>query len=294
MHEGERQRSFSMTPAVACVNGEFLPLSEARVPVMDRGFLFADGVYEVIPVYAGKPFTLSEHLARLQRSLSELRIANPHTPEQWRALIADLIRRNEGGDRLVYLQVTRGASEKRGHPFPENTPPTVIGLCQALPTHGEKAHSEGVGVITQPDIRWGRCDIKSIALLPNILATQAAREQNCNETILHRDGRVTEGASSNVFALVGGAVITPPRGPEILSGVTREVLLDLLRGARMSVQERALTLAELRGAAEIWITSATREVLPVTRLDGQAVGSGKPGAVWNKVWALFQDRKRRA
>lgn len=290
-----------MKPAVACVNGEFMPLSEARVPVLDRGFLFADGVYEVIPVYAGRPFTLPEHLQRLERSLAELRIPNPHTPEQWRALIERLIRENEPDDRLapqlapqlVYLQVTRGASSGRGHAFPENVRPTVVGLCNAMPSHGADSLRDGVCAITQPDTRWGRCDIKSIALLPNILATQAAREQNCNESILHRDGRVTEGASSNVFALIDGIVVTTPTGPEILTGITR-VVLELLRGAAVRTAERSMTLEELRGAAEIWLTSATREVLPVTRLDGEPVGDGKPGPVWRKAHTLFQDFKRRA
>ncbi len=283
--------------AIAYVNGEFLPLAEARVPVLDRGFLFADGVYEVVPVYGGKPFTLNEHLRRLDRSLRELRIANPHSSDQWRALIERLIRDNihggDPGDRLVYLQITRGASEKRGHAFPENTTPTVMGLCQALPSHGANALQDGVAAITQPDLRWGRCDIKSIALLPNILATQAAREQGCNEAILHRDGRVTEGASSNVFVINGGNAVTAPQGPEILAGITRDVLLALLRTAKITAQERAPTVAELRAAEEIWITSATREVLAVTQLDGKRVGGGKPGPLWKYVHALFRDFKRR-
>lgn len=290
-----------MNSPVAYVNGEFLPLAQARVPVLDRGFLFADGVYEVIPVYDGKPFTLAEHLQRLERSLSEIRIANPHTREQWTALVQRLIRENipagtPGGrlpSQLVYLQVTRGASSGRGHAFPENIKPTVVGLCNAMPSHGADSLRDGVSAITQPDIRWGRCDIKSIALLPNILATQAAREQNCNETIFHRDGRVTEGASSNVFALIGGIVTTTPRSEEILAGITR-IVLDLLRAASVKTQERSMTLEELRGAPEIWITSATREVLPVTLLDGKPVGDGKPGPLWQQAHTLFQDFKRRA
>lgn len=283
-----------MKPAIAYLNGEFLPLAEARVPVLDRGFLFADGVYEVIPVYAGKPFTLAEHLQRLERSLSEVRIANPHSQDQWRALIERLIAENEPGDRqLVYLQVTRGASSGRGHAFPKDCAPTVVGLCNAMPNHGDDALTRGVSAITQADLRWGRCDIKSIGLLPNVMATQAAREQNCNETILHRDGRVTEGASSNVFTVIGGFVVTTPKSAEILTGITR-IVLELLRSARIKTQERSMTLDELRGAQEIWLTSATREVLPVTRLDGQPVGDGRPGPVWKQAHALFQDFKRGA
>jgi len=270
------------------VNGRFVPLAEARVSVLDRGFLFADGVYEVIPVYGGRPFRLGEHLARLSRSLSELAIANPHDDKGWIALADRLVKDNGGGDKSVYLQVTRGAPEKRAHPFPANTAPTVVGLCNPLVLPDAAALRDGVAAITRPDIRWGRCDIKSIALLANILASQAAREHASNETILHRDGRVTEGASSNVYAVRGGTVITAPKGPEILSGITREALLGLLRLANVPVQERALALDELRSADEIWISSSTREVLAVTTLDGKPVGSGKPGPLWKQTHPQFQ------
>jgi D-alanine transaminase len=280
--------------ATAYVNGAFVPVTEARVSVLDRGFLFADGVYEVIPAYAGRPFALKEHLARLARSLKELQIADPHDTAGWTALAQQLIAHNGGGDCMVYFQVTRGAPAKRGHAFPSGVAPTVVGLCNPLPLPGEVALRDGVGAITRPDLRWGRCDIKSVALLPNILASQAAGEQACNEAILHRDGRVTEGASSNVWAVLGKGVITPPKGPEILSGITRDVLLDALRAARVPVQERRLTLAELRSADEIWLTSSTREVLPVAKLDGDPVGSRKPGPLWKKAYALFQEVKRKA
>jgi len=280
--------------ATAYVNGAFVSLAEARVSVLDRGFLFADGVYEVIPAYGGKSFALREHLARLARSLRELQIANPHSEAEWTDLAQKLMDQNGGGDCMIYFQITRGAPEKRSHAFPLNTPPTVVGLCNALPVPGETALRDGVGAVTRPDIRWGRCDIKSIALLPNILASQAAGEQACNEAILHRDGRVTEGASSNVFAVLGTSVVTPSKGPEILSGITRDVLLEALRAAKVPVQERRLTLNELRSAEEIWLTSSTREVLPVTKLDGDPVGSRKPGALWKKAYALFQDAKRKA
>lgn len=284
--------------AIACVNGEFLPLSQARVPILDRGFLFADGVYEVFAAYRGRPFAQSEHLARLARSLKELAIANPHTPEQWRGIIERLLQENgaqSGADLLVYLQVTRGAPAQRAHPFPAaGTPPTVVGMCSPLPVPGETALRDGVGAITRPDIRWARCDIKSIALLPNVLAVQGAREQNCNEVILHRDGRVTEGGSSNVFAVLGTTVITPSKGPEILPGITRDLLVELLRANKISVQERRLTLTELRSAEEIWLTSSTREVLPVTKLDGDPVGGRKPGPLWKKAYGLFQTAKQDA
>ena len=237
---------------------------------------------------------MTEHLARLTRSLRELQIANPHSDTEWRTLADKLIAKNGGGDCLVYLQVTRGAAATRGHAFPADTKPTVLGLCNALPLPGAVGLRDGVAAITHPDIRWGRCDIKSIALLPNILAIQAAKELACNEAILHRGEHVTEGASSNVFVVLKGGVITPPKGPEILPGITRDLLINALGAAKIPVQERSFTLDELRAAEEIWLTSSTREVLAVTRLDGKAVGNGQPAALWKKAYTLFQDYKRRA
>ena len=281
------------TGPVAYVNGQFVPLAEARVPILDRGFLFGDGVYEVIPAYQARCFALKEHLARLARSLRELSIPNPHTEAEWTQLARRLIDENgAAGDLPVYLQVTRGAPAVRAHAFPADAKPTVVGMCSPLPVPGETALRDGVGAITRPDIRWSRCDIKSIALLPNVLAVQAAREQSCNEVILHRDGRVTEGGSSNVFAVLGTSVVTPSKGPEILPGITRDLLVELLRANRIPLQERRLTLTELRSAEEIWLTSSTREVLPVTRLDGEPVGGRKPGALWKKAYALFQAAKQ--
>ena len=281
-------------PETAYVNGQWLPLAEARVPVLDRGFLFADGVYEVVPAYAGRGFRVAEHLQRLARSLSELRISNPHSEKEWAALLKKLFAENGRGNLLAYLQVTRGAPEKRGHPFPEDTAPTVVALCHPLPALAEAARRDGVSALTAPDIRWGRCDIKSIALLPNILATQSARESDCNEAILHRDGRVTEGASSNVFIVVQGRVVTPPPGPDILRGVTRDLVIELLRESGAKVSEENFSVDALRKADEIWLTSASREVLPVTRLDGKAVGAGKPGPLWTQAWQQLQAFKARS
>ena len=272
-----------------------MPLAQATVPLLDRGFLFADGVYEVIPVYGRRAFALDRHLARLARSLRELAIANPHDDAAWTALVHQLIEANvpsAGTEQLVYLQVTRGAPAKRAHTFPLDTPPTVIGMSNALPAPDPAALRDGVAALTLADARWARCDIKSIALLPNVLATQAAREALCNEAILHRDGRVTEGSSSNVFAVLGDTVVTPAKGHEILPGVTRDLLIELLRAAGIAVQERRLTLAELRSAGEIWLTSSSREVLPVTTLDGAPIGGGKPGPLWHTAWELLQAKKR--
>ncbi|HUR42213.1 MAG TPA: D-amino acid aminotransferase [Verrucomicrobiae bacterium] len=281
--------------SIAYVGGQYLPLGEARVPILDRGFLFGDGVYEVCAVYQGRAFALADHLQRLSHSLRELAIANPHTDAQWTAIVHRLIKDNApvtGNDLMVYLQVTRGAPPVRQHAFPAGTPPTVVGMCSALPIPGEAALRDGVGAITRADNRWGRCDIKSTALLANVLAVHAAREQGCNEAILHRDGRVTEGGSSNVFAVLGTSVITPSKSPEILSGITRDLLVAQLRANKIPVQERRLTLTELRSAEEIWLTSSTREVLPVTRIDGEPVGGRKPGPLWKKAYALFQAIKK--
>ena len=280
--------------AIAYVNGAWLPVSQASVSILDRGFLFADGVYEVVPVYAGRAFQLREHLQRLARSLKEIRIADPHTESEWTALFEQLIARNRAlaadGNLMVYVQVTRGVGEKRGHPFPEKVKPTIVGMCNPLPSPTDAMRRDGVAAITMPDIRWHRCDIKSLALLPNVLAVQSAREADCNEAILHRDGRVTEGASSNVFCVFGDGIVTPPLGPDILPGVTR-LLLEALERTRHRVTERELTLEELRCADEIWITSSTREVLAVTKLDGRPVGNGKPGPKWNEANQLYQASK---
>jgi D-alanine transaminase len=279
---------------IAFVNGAWVPVSQASVSILDRGFLFADGVYEVVPVYGGRGFQLREHLQRLARSLKEIRIPDPHTEAEWTALCAELIARNRGlaadGNLMVYLQVTRGVGERRGHPFPEKVKPSIIGMCNPLPVPTELARRDGVAAMTMPDIRWHRCDIKSLALLPNVLAVQAARDADCNEAILHRDGRITEGASSNVFSVFGDGIVTPPLGSDILPGVTR-LLVELLERNHHPVTERALTLEELRIADEIWLTSATREVLPVTKLDGRPVGSGKPGPKWKEAFQLFQAHK---
>lgn len=281
-----------MSEPIAYLNGHWLPLSQAKVSVLDRGFLFADGVYEVLASYGGRLLGELEHLERLERSLAELKIRNPHTRSEWQAIFARLVREYGGGDLVVYLQITRGAAAGRSHAFPPDLTPTVVAYCSPLPSPSAEARANGVAAITMPDLRWGRCDIKSIALLANVLGTQRAKEAGANEAILHRDGRVTEGSSSNVFIVQNGTVLTTPDSAEILSGITRN-LLTRLQGSGVAVTARHFTLDELRAADEVWITSSTREVLAVTTLDGKAVGSGKPGPLYAKAYALFQDLKRR-
>ena len=265
------------------LNGDFVPEGEAKVSVLDRGFMFGDGVYEVIPAYGGRLFSLEAHLDRLDRSLAGIRLSNPLTREAWREVLAELVARNGGGDLGVYLQVTRGVAP-RDHAFPAAASPTVVALCSAI----RPAGPEGVAAITARDIRWDLCHIKATTLLPNALLRQQAAEAGAVEAILYRDGVVTEGAASNVFVVRGGEVATPPKSAQILPGITRDLLVGLLAAAGRPCRERIVRLEELGLADEIWLTSSTREVVPVTRLDGSPVGDGRPGPRWREAAALYQ------
>lgn len=272
------------------LNGEFLPLDQARVPVMDRGFLFGDGVYEVIPVYDRRIFRLEAHLARLSASLEGIRLANPHTPAQWRALIDRVVAGAEWPDQGVYLQVTRG-SGPRDHVFPAEVRATVFIMAQPLPMPSAEAVERGVAVISAPDNRWLRCDLKTTSLLPNVLLRQLSVDAGCAETVLLRDGWLTEGAASSVFAVLDGVIVAPPESALILPGVTHDVVLELARRAAMPLAQAPISVAALRGAEEVWLASSTKEVIAVTRLDGHPVGKGVPGPVFRRMHALYQDYK---
>lgn len=274
---------------VVYLNGEFRPIDQACVSVLDRGFLFGDGVYEVVPAYGGHLFRLDAHLARLDNSLAGIRLENPHSHAQWGDLLDDLVDRNGGGDQVVYLQVTRGAAV-RDHAFPALVQPTVFAMSNAWASHRS---TSGVKAITARDIRWELCNIKAIALLPNALLRQEAVEAGATEAILHRYGVVTEGAASNVFVVSGGEVATPPKSAQLLPGITRDLVVDLLYEARVPCDERPVSLQELRGAEEIWISSSSRELVPVVELDGRPVGNACPGQVWEIADGLYQDYKRR-
>jgi D-alanine transaminase len=276
--------------SIVYLNGSFVPMDEARVPVLDRGFIFGDGVYEVVPVYARRPFRLAEHLRRLQYSLDQIRMRNPYTDQEWSRLILELIARCPHDDQGLYLQVTRGVA-KRDHAFPQDARPTVFMMTNRLSTPTPEMVTRGVPAITAADNRWLRCDIKSIALLGNVLMRQLAVEAGANETIMLREGQLTEGSASNVFAVSRGVILTPPKSHLILPGTTYDVILELAQQAGMPVEVRAVSEAELRAADEIWLTSATREVLAVTRLDGKAVGSGEPGPGFRRMHALFTQFK---
>ena len=267
---------------IVYLNGEFLPLRLAKISVLDRGFLFGDGVYEMIPVFGGKPLRLSEHLDRLKNSLTGIRMASPLDEGQWVAIFNRLISGKQ--DQSIYLQITRGEGTKRDHAFPVGVAPTVFAMCTPIapiPASGAKA-------ITLPDIRWQWCNIKAITLLANVLQRQQALDEGCAEAILLRDGYVMEGAASNVFAVVDGVLLTPPKGNFILPGITRDLVVELAQANAMALEQRSTSLEELRVAEEVWLTSSMREVLPVVELDGRKVGNGQPGPVWARMNALYQ------
>jgi D-alanine transaminase len=275
----------------AYLNGSFLPLEDACVPVMDRGFLFGDGVYEVIPVYGGRLFRLAQHLQRLQNSLDGVRIGNPLTANAWRELLEELVSRNPGSNQAVYLQVTRGAAPKRDHAFPADVRPTVFAMSNPLPEARDIAGEHGIHAITLPDIRWQHCNIKAITLLPNIMLRQQAIEADTAEAILIKGGYATEGAASNIFIVHNGVLVTPPKGPALLPGITRDLIIELAADNAVPYRETGISEAVLHAADEIWLTSSTREISPVVRLDNTVVGDGRPGPVWKHMINLFQAYK---
>ena len=278
---------------IAYLNGEYLPPEKACISPMDRGFLFGDGVYEVIPSYGGKLFLLDAHLERLGQSLAAIRLPDPTPDGGWPVMLERLLQENPGADRAVYLQVTRGAAP-RDHAFPAHATATVFAMVSPIAPQGPAVAGAGVSAITAADERWGRCDIKSVALLANVLARQQAAERAAFEAILLRDGRLTEGAASNVFVVTDGVVRTTPLGPAILPGITRAFLLGVLRAGGRDCREEPVPEVELRAADEIWLTSSTKEVLPVTRLDGQPVGAGRPGPVWREALDRYRQARYRA
>lgn len=273
------------------LNGDFLAPERARVSVFDRGFVFGDGVYEVIPVFGGRLFRLPQHLVRLDNSLREIRLANPLPAAEWQRIFQHLVDIQGGGDLSIYLEITRGPAP-RDHAFPAQVTPTVFAYATPLKYPPKEQVEQGVPAVTAPDIRWLRCDIKAIALLPNVLLRSQALGAGAAEAILVRDGFMTEGAASNIFVIRNGRALTPPKGPLILPGVTRDLVLELAQAHGVPCAEAAVTEAELRSADEVWMTSSTKEVLAITRLDGKPVGSGKPGPLHARLLALYRDYKR--
>jgi D-alanine transaminase len=276
---------------ICYLNGEYLPLADARVSPMDRGFLFGDGAYEVIPVYSRKPFREVEHLNRLQATLDGIRLPNPHTLGEWQERIARIIAEAPSEDQSIYLQVTRGADAKRDHAFPKGVAQTTFIMSAALVPPPAEVRAKGVAAFTVFDNRWLRCDLKTVALLANVLLRQQAIDQGGAECILLRDGFLTEGAASNIFVVKDGVLLAPPKSHLILPGITYDVVLELAAAHGLAYEIREIHEDELRSADELWMTSSTKEVTPITRLDDKPVGAGVPGPEAARMHAWYQDYK---
>jgi len=272
------------------LNGTLMPIEEAKVPVLDRGFIFGDGVYELVPVYSRVPFRLEEHLARLERSLELVRIRNPYARAEWRDILLEVIRRQPFEDQGVYFQVTRGVA-KRDHAFPKDAVPTVFVMSNPLLTPPRELVERGAAALTAVDERWLHCDIKSISLIGNCLLRQVSADAGAVETILFRDGRLTEASASNVFVVRQGVILSPPKSNLILPGITYEVIAELARAAALPFEYRDLSRDEVFTADEIWVTSSSKEVLAVVTLEGKLVGEGRPGPLFRRMHALYQDFK---
>ncbi len=275
---------------IVYLNGTLLPLEEAKISVLDRGFIYGDGVYEVIPVYRRQPFRLPQHLARLQHSLDGIRLANPHAGGEWQALVAALVARQDFDDQAVYLQVTRGVA-KRDHTFPKDVPPTVFMMSNPLPAPSAEQVERGVAVITAEDNRWRRCDLKTVSLVGNVLMRQLAADAGALETVMFRDGFLTEASASNVLVVRGGTIVSPPKDNLILPGITYDAVLDFAREAGLPCEVRPVPKAEALAADEMWLTSSTKEVLAVTTVDGRPFRGGAPGPMFRRMHALFQQHK---
>ena len=274
------------------LNGKLLPAEQATVSVLDRGFIFGDGVYELVPVYSRVPFRLDEHLARLERSLGETRIRNPHSRAEWRSHIYKLIDAQDFDDQSVYFQVTRGVA-KRDHAFPKAAEPTVFMMSNPLVNPLPAQLESGAAAVSAPDNRWLRCDIKSISLIGNVLLRQLSAEAGAAETILFRNGKLTEASASNVFIVRRGVIQSPPKTNLILPGITYDVIVELARANGLPLEFREIPEAEVRSADEVWVSSSSKEVLAIVELDGKRVGDGRPGPVFRRMHQLYQEFKQK-
>jgi len=272
---------------IAWLNGAFLPLNEARISPLDRGFLFADAVYEVLPVYDDRPFLFNAHIGRLERSLAAIGMEPPMTRAAWASLLQELVQRNGGGQQFVYIQVSRGAEFGRNHAPDPTLKPTIFLMASPLTLLEDQVREKGVAAVTVADERWKRCDIKSTSLLPNILAKGAAARAGATEAILLADGYLREGSSSAVLTVRDGAIYAPPEGPEILPSTTRALALKLAADLGIAIHIQSVTEASLREADEVMLGFATRGVLPVCQIDGSPVGTGRPGPVWTRLNEAF-------
>lgn len=280
--------------SIAYLNGQLLPIEEAKVPALDRGFLFGDGVYEVIPVYAGRLFRFKQHIARLENSLRGIRLPMKQTLQDWANICHQLIEQNALNNASIYLQITRGAYTERNHDFPADPTPTIFAMITALPKV-QPAPSDkdlrGISAITAEDIRWQRCDIKAITLLANCMLKQQALECGANDTILVRGGVAFEATSSNLFIVRDGVIITPPLSEHLLPGITRDFVLWLAEQHGILTEQRLIPEHELLQADEIWLTSSTKEIRPVTRLNDVTIGDGTAGPVWRQMYDHYQQLK---
>ncbi len=275
---------------IVYLNGDYLPLEDAKISVLDRGFIYGDGVYELVPVYRRQPFRLPHHLARLQRSLDGIRLANPHNDAQWTAIIGELVAKQPFDDQGVYFQVTRGVA-KRDHAFPQGVPPTVFMMSNPLATPSKEQIERGVAVVTAEDNRWRRCDLKTISLVGNVLMRQLAADAGAIETVMFRDGLLTEASASNVLVVIDGKIVAPPKDNLILPGITYDAAVEFALEAGLPFESRPVTRAQALAADEMWLTSSTKEVLAVTTVDGKPFAGGVPGPAFRRMHALYQRHK---
>jgi len=281
----------SSVPNIVFLNGQYLPVEEATVSVMDRGFLFGDGVYEVVPVFGKKLLRLGEHLHRLQNSLDRISCLNPHDDAEWEAMFSDLLEKNPGDDRAVYLQISRGAYIKRDLTANTGNPPTIFAMVLHVTPPDIDVVSAGISVITVDDFRWSACDIKSTSLVANVMLRQQATAADVEDAILVKNGLVTEGTASNVFIVKDKILITPPTSRQLLPGITRDLVIEIAKNNTILIEVREIRESELYSADEIWMTSSTREIAPVVKLNGGVVGSGVAGGMWKCMMNLYQQYK---
>ncbi len=275
-------------PHIAFLNGKYMPLNQAKVSVEDRGYQFGDGVYEVLRAYAGRLFYLEDHLSRLEISTKAIGLTLVYPRKRWRTILQTALRRSRLSEAKIYIQITRGVAP-RDHSFPGKPRPNVVVTVRAIEPVSPSVRRKGVSVITLPDQRWGRCDIKSINLLPNLLARQKARAVRAFEAVFVRDGMVMEGAGCNIFAVIQGQVITPPKGPAILSGITRDLAIELAREEGIPFLEKAISLSNLMSAEEFFLTGTTIEILPAVKVDGKPIGDGEPGPITQRIYDLYKN-----
>jgi D-alanine transaminase len=286
----DKQGQIIVTGQTVYLNGDWMPIEEAKVPVLDRGFIFGDGIYEVVPIYGGKAFRWANHLARLARSLAKIGITNPRTDQQWTDLVATLQSKHTWKDQFIYIQVTRGVA-KRDHQFPKESTPTVFMMASEFVHAPQALRDHGVAAVSLPDERWLNCDIKSTSLLGNVMAKQAAVEAGGFECLMFRNGFLTEGSAANIWVARNGKLLCPPRDNLILEGIRVALIEELCKASGLALEIRPITREEVLSADELMLSSATKEVLPITSLDGTPVGNGKPGPMYKALYQAYQAAK---